>query len=70
MDSALFSVVSGTAEVVATAAALSGRIQNNAVIAGLKCVRENYSFAPLGLHDLPLFTTAYAVGCILTPLRG
>jgi hypothetical protein len=92
----------------------------------LKCVRENYSFAPLGLHNLPLFThglrrglhsyaasrlkiwsvtpprrrnssshahtealgvrttlsprwgcmiyhfspTAYAVGCILTPLRG
>jgi hypothetical protein len=22
----------------------------------LKCVRENYSFAPLGLHDLPHFT--------------
>src|ERR1019366_1704859 len=22
----------------------------------LKCVRENYSFAPLGLHNLPLFT--------------
>jgi hypothetical protein len=33
-------------------------------------VRENLSFAPLGLVCFPLFPTACAVGCILTPLRG
>ena len=29
-----------------------------------------FSFAPLGLVLVPLQPTAYAVGCILTPLRG
>jgi len=34
-------------------------------------VRENRSFAPLGLTGFPvLLPTAYAVGCILSPLRG
>jgi hypothetical protein len=33
-------------------------------------VRENISFAPLGLDRFPLAPTACAVGCILTPLRG
>jgi hypothetical protein len=33
-------------------------------------VRENQSFAPLGLVWFPLFPTACAVGCIFTPLRG
>jgi len=32
-------------------------------------VREKYSFAPLGLVSLLLVPTAYAVGCILSPLR-
>jgi hypothetical protein len=36
----------------------------------LKSVRENSSFAPLGLHHFPLVPTAYAVGFILSPLRG
>src|SRR5258708_39861715 len=31
---------------------------------------ENYSFAPLGLPHFPNLPTAYAVGCILAPLRG
>jgi hypothetical protein len=43
---------------------------NHVVNATLKCVRENWSFAPQGLVCFPLFPTAYAVGCILTPLRG
>jgi len=33
-------------------------------------VRENSSFAPLGLDHFPLVPTAYAVGFILSPLRG
>jgi len=37
---------------------------------GLKSVRESSSFAPLGLDHFPLVPTAYAVGCILSPLRG
>jgi len=36
----------------------------------LKSGRQNSSFAPLGLDRLALAPTAYAVGCILTPLRG
>src|ERR1700684_1597339 len=36
----------------------------------LTCVRENQSFAPPGLVGLRLLPTAYAMGCILTPLRG
>src|ERR1035438_9861355 len=38
--------------------------------AALKCVRENSSFAPLGLAHFSLVSTACAVGCILAPLRG
>src|ERR1019366_2236133 len=38
--------------------------------AALQRVRENYSFAPLGLHDLPFLPTAYALGCIFLPLLG
>jgi hypothetical protein len=41
-----------------------------APLRGLKSVRENLSFAPLGLVCFPLLPTACAVGCILTPLRG
>jgi hypothetical protein len=41
----------------------------NIIYAALKRVRENLSFAPLGLVCFPLFPTC-AVGCILTPLRG
>ncbi len=37
---------------------------------GLKCVRENSSFAPPGLVYFPLGPTACAVGFTLTPLRG
>jgi len=37
---------------------------------GLQRVRENSSFAPLGLDHFPLVPTAYAVGSILSPLRG
>jgi hypothetical protein len=33
-------------------------------------VRENRSFAPLGLIGFPLLPTADPVGCTLTPLRG
>ncbi len=32
--------------------------------------RENSSFAQPGFIRFPLLPTAYAVGCILTPLRG
>jgi len=37
---------------------------------GKKCVGENLSVAPLGLVSFSFFPTAYAVGCILTPLRS
>jgi hypothetical protein len=37
---------------------------------GPKSVRANFSFAPLGLDHFPLVPTAYAVGFILSPLRG
>jgi len=33
-------------------------------------VHPGYSFAPLGLVLFPTLPTAYAVGCILAPLRG
>jgi hypothetical protein len=33
-------------------------------------VLENSSFAPLGLDHFPLVPRAFAVGCILSPLRG
>jgi hypothetical protein len=44
--------------------------ENKVLIAALKCVRENLSFAPLGLVRIALFSTACAVGCILTPLAA
>ena len=37
---------------------------------GLESVCENASFAPAGLDYFALVPTAYAVGCILSPLRG
>jgi len=37
---------------------------------GLNSVRENSSFAPLGLDHFLLVPTAHAVGFILSPLRG
>jgi len=40
------------------------------LIATLKHVRQNYSYAPPGLDHFPLAPTACAVGCILSPLRG
>jgi len=42
----------------------------SADLAALTRLCENSSFAPLGLVPFPLEPTAYAVGCILTPLRG
>jgi hypothetical protein len=39
-------------------------------LSALTCVRENQSFAPPGLVGLRLLPAGYAVGCILTPLRG
>ena len=37
---------------------------------GLKSLRETSSFAPLGLDHFYFVPTAYAVGFILSPLRG
>jgi len=31
---------------------------------------RNSSFAPAGLSHIPLIPRAYALGCILAPLRG
>jgi hypothetical protein len=33
-------------------------------------VRETLAFRPWGSSGFPLLPTAFAVGCILTPLRG
>ena len=42
----------------------------NGILSAALEARENSSFTPLGLISFLLLPTAYAVGCILAPLRG
>jgi len=52
------------------ASAAKAAHENAGVIAALKCVRENSSFAPFGAGSFPLSPRACVLGCILTPLRS
>jgi len=45
-------------------------VENELLLAALKCAGENFSSAPSGLDPCPLGPRACALGCILTPLRG
>jgi hypothetical protein len=49
---------------------LDSLIHSGAVIAALKCVRESWSFTPLGLIRLSHFYPRLTPGCIFAPLRG